>query len=537
LLCCLYTFASAGHAGELVLYEHHYYEYSGLGENTPLIICAPGFTQHHHSAEFHLLKGHLMRKGYSVLVMNPPQHGDDYSYCPKPFSWGANEPADLCRFMFDDSALSHIGIKENILTYHSDVHLLGFSIGAKIVVHLGAMDAVRDRIASIVAVATPYRVEEINMRLSGDACKIAEGTISGLYAYDRSSICRLAFMAVQLFGRCFAQRPENRVDRLSAPLLLIHGKDDWLTKSYHSVKLFRKVRQDQQAALCLLNTRTHAEDMLTRDRYDLRVLFMDVLDTWFEFTRKASETLPRDRFDTQFAQRLDSLESANERISPKDCISLMSTPVTNDLNSNLWVTPADMDRSYLTWNTNILDHDGELNSRHYLSFGCTDFSAPVWQRFRAGFSFSGDSMSGLTVDDIYLNFYADFGSLLRLRRLSLIASDHRQLISSDLGISLIDLQLNYYAIRNGNNATQLRLNLPLVGEAAASYIFGFEMSTFVKTVPSGLAKNGVGCYLFLGLPESGARFTPGVLLQYQQDAFQLNGVERNFAAGLSFRFK
>lgn len=537
LLCCLRFFTSAGYPGELVRYEDYYYEYNGLGEDTPLIVCVPGFTQHHHSAEFHLLKDHLKQEGFSMLVMNPPQHGDHYSYCPKPFSWGANEPADLCRFILDDSALSRIGIQENILTYHSDVHLLGFSIGAKIVVNLGAMDVMRGRIASVVAVATPYRVEDINVRLSGDVCKIPEGTISGMYAYDRSSISRLAFMVVQLFGHRYTERPENQVGRLSAPLLLIHGKDDWLTKSFHSVKLYRKVKQDQKAALCLLNTRTHAEDMLTREQYDLRVFFLDVLDTWFDYALNAADTLSRDRFDNQFALRMDSLENSAKRIFPKECISLMSSPVSNDLNSNLWVTPVDMDRSFLTWNTSILDHDGELSSRHYLSFGCADFSAPLWQRFRAGFSFSGDSMSRLSFDDVYLSFYSDFGSLLRLRRLSLIASNHRQVISSDLGISLIDLQLNYHVIKNGKDAAQLRLNFPLVGEAAASYLFGLEMSTFVDNVASEMSKSSVGCYLFLGLPESGARFTPGILLQYQQDAFRLNGVERSFAAGISCRLK
>ena len=169
-----FSYCLFGQPGIIEDYNHIKYEYQNLdsSDKTPLIICIPGFTQHNRSQEFLTLKDYFSRNGFSYLIMNPPQHGEEFTWFKKLYSWGETEVGDL------------IELSEYLKIWqkHSEIHLMGFSIGAKIVLKFSAEPKYSDSIKSVIAIAAPFRVGDINVRISGDIVRISEGLISSFHA-------------------------------------------------------------------------------------------------------------------------------------------------------------------------------------------------------------------------------------------------------------------------------------------------------------------------------------------------------------------
>lgn len=465
-----------------------------------LIICVPGFTQHNNSAEFNILKRFFQKNDFSYLIINPPQHGDTFEWKPV-FTWGEAEVEVFFELIFN--AL-------NLPKKYKEIHLLGFSIGAKIVLRLAAHEEVApNTFASVVAVATPYTVSDINMRMSGDICKFPEGAISGLYAYDRAGIRRILYMVFCGMPKALLKNrlsPASEMNSISVPTLLIHGSDDWLTKSYHSRKLFHLSEASRQISFVPINTRTHAEDMLSRDKTEIRQYFLDVLSKWFSYLQRPFLAPNKTDFDNNFQSTLSNLNN-NARLfySPRR-ISMLSSPTINESLGEIWMMDAEHNHSPIT--LSYLQNTEKSTRKLLLTLGPTNFEAPwyeVYKRWHYGLSYN-DKVNGAENIENYLSFLTHFGSVITLKRLSYLhgfsvkKSDfERRIWSADLSLMVLDFKLSYGRFfRDKKRIWHIATNLPLIGSADALYFIGSSYSVFLSQKGIKGPKHALKFYAFLG---------------------------------------
>ena len=534
LLLVVYPVPSFGQSDDIRQFKQIRYEYINIDNSrkNPLIICVPGFTQHNRSPEFLILKDYLSRKGFSILIMNPPQHGEDFTWTKKLNSLGEDEPDDLL------DLIEHLNVWEK----HNEIHLLGFSIGAKIVLKFSAIPEISNSLKSVVAVAAPYSVNDINMRLSGDITKISEGIISSFYAFDRASLVRIVYMGLVGMKRSltvFSKSPAKEIPFIKAPTLLLHGSDDWLTKSYHSVKLYYCANDNQPFSLVILNTRTHAEDMLSRDGSTVRNAFLNILDLWFNYINFNDLPEYKESFNSNFFSVLNST-NIKTLLYPRKRISLMSSPTFNELNTNLWISPADQNHSLFTINS-VWRLNTNNASRHFFTFGSTKLNKSFFDRFRLGFSFEQEEHNEISTLESYLSFYYSFGSLLQLKRLTYISginnSFNRKILSADFAFVLLDFQINYGQILQKSNDSQINFNFPLIGNASASYLLGVSYSRFLSSPSNFLPKNNCKVYCIVGPKYPIFKTRIRLTLQYEQNGFKSKTRESIWGAGVSLNFK
>jgi len=520
-------------------YQNIRYEYFNrdtlIKEGNHLAICIPGFTQHNNSAEFKMLKSFLkdsLAVKFSYLIMNPPQHGEDYTWFKKLYSWGENEVKDLLELT------DYLKVWEN----HDEVHLLGFSIGAKIILKFSAESKNKQSIKSVVAVAAPFRAGEINMRLLGDFKKISEGLISSFHAFKRAGILRIPYMVFLGMSKALIinkASPAKEISAIKAPTLLIHGSDDWLIKSYHSVKLFDRAKDTAQFSLVVLNTGAHAEDMLSRDGQKVRSSFFQILEAWLDYVNVRRTPKNKIEFNRTFKTKLGVNTKIKDFLYDSDRISLMSSPTINEINTDIWMSAADYNHSLVTFNSMLkLNEDNFL--RHFLTFGSIKTHGSILARLRVGLSFEQDEFNEISNLEAYFSLYRPFGSILWLRRLTFIqgvnCSSNRQIYSADLAFLVLDFQINYGKFVNNQNDWQLGFNFPLIGSASGSYYFGIGYSRFLSSISNQLFKNNLKAYLVIGptIPIFNTRFR--VRVQYEQNGISPNG-ERIWGAGLSLNFR
>lgn len=479
---------------EISTHNNIKFEYYRLNEfeKTPLVICVPGFTQHNRSPEFQLLKQRFRRLGFSWLIMNPPQHGEDIQWFKKMYSWGDGETDDLL------ALVDTLRIGER----HSEIHMLGFSIGAKVVLKFASSkSALRDSITSVIAVTAPYRVGDINLRLSGDYRKLLEGVASSLAAHGRSSFLKLSYM--MLFGMSKSllnnrASPASAIGDIRCPVLLLHGTDDWLTKSYHSRKLFNIANPHSRFALVFLDTPAHAEDMLSRGGADIKKAFFESIEYWFQFVRNGDYQSNKRAFDSRFKALLSS-RLTEKSIFPARKISLMSSTTFLDLNSNLWNTPADYNHSLVT--VNALHLNAQNSNRYFITAGSTKLRQGPLDRFRVGLSFEQKNFNRPLAFESYVSFYNPMGSLLWLRRISYISGIgspfDRRILSADMAFAVLDFQINYGTFSPDSYEWLLAVNFPLIGNGAATYSLGIGYSRFLSR-PAYAATDNFSVYLNFG---------------------------------------
>ncbi len=501
-------------------------------ENNPLIICVPGFTQHNASREFNTIKN-FFKINYSFLIMNPPQHGKDYTWCKKLYSWGENEVKDLLE----------LTTKLEVWDKHDEIHLLGFSIGAKIVLKFSAVSKNSAAIKSVIAVAAPYRVGDINIRLSGDMKIIQEGLLSSFYALKRAGLVRIPYMVFAGMHKALLVNkasPANEIPAIKAPALLLHGSDDWLTKSYHSVKLYERAKENQPFSLVVFNTQTHAEDMLSRDDAKISTAFLETLNDWFKFIREENNPNNKIQFNKNFNYKLKENSKIKNTLYPTGKISLMSSPTVNDLNTNIWISAADHNHSLFTVNSTF-KFKGKNITRYFFTLGSTKFSGSIVDRIRVGLSLEQESFKHSSAYEGYFSLYYPLGSVLWLKRLTYIIgignSFNRQIISADLSYLVFDFQINYGKFIRENSDLQIVCNFPLVGDAAASYFFGVGYSRFLTSAPGALFTDNLKVYLFVGpqIPLFNTRIR--LNLQFDRNGFYSERANNIWSAGVSLNFR
>ncbi len=482
---------SPGQQNSIGDFHHIKFEYHNIDSTrtSPLIICVPGFTQHNRSEEFTLIKNYFTANSFSYLIMNPPQHGEIYTKS-RIYTWGEREVADLLSLTLDSL---------RVFDRHSTIHLLGFSIGAKIVLNYSAKPRVRSKIASTIAVAAPFRVGAINGQVLGKGINPQESLLSSFAANKRAGFLRLGYMVFPgMFVALLKNRasPAENIAQIQSPLLLLHGSDDWLTKSYHSKQLFEKARLQQRIAFIALDTPIHAEDMLTRGSADLRKAFFKILSCWYEFSQQTLSDTVMEDFNAQFTKVLKMNESTSGLNYPIERITRISSPTLNDRRSNIWATPANQNPAAFSLHSSFAGND---QSRYFLSFaGPRKYR--FLSRFQGGLAFEKTAGNNLANTEAYLSIYYPFGSFIWMRKLTYIQTlkkaNQRKILSADLALLLLDFQLNYGDIRSPvKKEWQLNFNFPLINLADGRFFCGFNYSRFLNSI---MPESDFAAYFFIG---------------------------------------
>ncbi len=215
-----------------------------------LIIIAPGFFNSKDSPLLLRLKDALIAD-YDVLLFDFRGHGKSSGL----FSWLAEEDKDLeAVLQFAQASYKEIG-------------LIGFSFGAATGMSvLSRQDAVR----TFIAVSAPERFWKVNYNFwkldweEDIIYNLGEGRIGkGIRP-----------------GPFWLKKPKpiEAVGLLRCPVLYIHGKRDWVTGYWHSVKLYEKTTGRKQ--LQLIEQGSHAEYLMRKTQDE----FLAVLKKWLRDT-------------------------------------------------------------------------------------------------------------------------------------------------------------------------------------------------------------------------------------------------------------
>lgn len=512
------------------------YEYEDLGPRSPVILMVPGFTQHNRSLEFILLRDHFLQRGMSVLIMNPPQHGEDARLCGPLYGWGEGE----------DTALAHLAKGLGLASKHAGMHALGFSIGAKTIIRFAALPGVRGTLASVTAIAPPYRISDIDSRLSGDIRKPTEGPISTGGAVDRAGPGRIAYMSViGMTGALLINRatPADQIGQVEDPLLLVHGSDDWLIKSNHSVRLYARTRPEQPAALVILKTRTHAEDMLSRDRSEVRMGLIDVVDRWIDLAERGGARLPKDSLQAVFQAALDTVPWVKDHRVAPERISRLDHPTLFSPLSGLWYSaPNDHPALAGAHYTRAFEH-GSLDRLLLDASPWRRESHPWMGRFSAALSLADSAFSGDPQAEAGLAFdCCSTGTLIMLRRIGFWSgvgdSSRRRLVSADLTAYILNFRINYGRFFPGRDEDcGIAFSFPLIGDAASSYFLGAGYEAFLTDPGKASDRDKAQIFVVWGPSTGLAGVRPRLTFQYQQEGPASRGWHPRASAGLSLSFR
>jgi alpha-beta hydrolase superfamily lysophospholipase len=522
-----------GTPGEIRTIASIRFEYADAGEGTPLMVMVPGYTQHNRSPEFTLLRDHFLAEGMSVLIMNPPQHGEDIQWSAKIYDWGRREALDL-------EALTD---SLDVFASHPRVHALGFSIGAKTIIRFAALPRIRSRLASVIAVAPPYRVSDINKLLSGDLRSPFEGLISGGVAQTRAGFFRGVYMWSVGMTRMLAVNrasPALEAPEVRAPLLLAHGSGDWLIRANHSRRIYEGTGADQSVDLVILDSHSHAEDMLSLDESSVRQGLLDVMDAWMRLADAGGGASPRDSLGARFDRILDTVPWVRDHRVPVTSVSLLDHPTLFRPWDRLWYSAPEAS-PYLAG----LHYSGALayGADNRIRVDAAPWSGRrSWLRgWSAALSLADTAGTGEFKDpEASLSYSHPFGSVLMLRRLGFLSGmgeDDRRILSMDLCLYALDFQADYGTFSPHRGDAELSISLPLIADYASSFFLGAGYSGFPARAVEGYDRDAFQAFLVWGPPRPIRGTRARLDLRYFQKGFFSDGWSPRLAAGMSLYFR
>lgn len=215
------------------------------------VIIAHGFFNSKDSALIRKLKDYLINT-YDVIIFDFRGHGKSSGL----FSWTTKESLDLKKVL------------EYAKKKYSKIGLIGFSYGAAIGIQVLAEDRA---IASFIAIGAPYDCNKIechfwDLDIENDIIynlgegKVGKGIRPGPFWLKK-------------------KKPIDLIDKLSCPVLYIHGEKDWVIRYAHSQKLYEKTKAKKK--ITIIKNGSHAEYLL---REKTRKETAGLIRDWFKQT-------------------------------------------------------------------------------------------------------------------------------------------------------------------------------------------------------------------------------------------------------------
>ncbi|MCK9573420.1 MAG: alpha/beta hydrolase [Candidatus Omnitrophica bacterium] len=190
---------------------------------------------------------------YDVFMFDFRGHGKSGGL----YSWTAKENQDL------NAALNYLKGK------YKKTGLLAFSLGGSVSINVLAQ---RHDVDSLVCVSTPSDFSKIdyqfwNLDLEGD-------------------LFYTMFTKEGRYGRGFRpgpfwltkEKPIDNINKVTAPVLYIHGEKDWVIKPWHSKALYEKTILNKK--LVIIKNGPHAEYLMK----DSEKEFVGEIKNWFNQT-------------------------------------------------------------------------------------------------------------------------------------------------------------------------------------------------------------------------------------------------------------
>lgn len=217
------------------------------------IIVAHGF---YNNKDTHLFKSisEMFFNHYDTFTFDFRGHGKSSGF----FSWTAYEPTDLRAVV---SYVGKLGYKK--------IGLIGFSLGAATALIEASQNS---QIDSVVAVSAPYDFWQIN------------------FHFWEPEMVKDLKLNLGHKGKGKGVRPGNPflpkikpIDAVAervnlAPILFVHGQNDWLIKPNHSDELYKKAKEPKE--IVRMNGVGHAEKIFDDQPAEFEKICVD----WFSKT-------------------------------------------------------------------------------------------------------------------------------------------------------------------------------------------------------------------------------------------------------------
>ncbi|MDO8489758.1 MAG: alpha/beta fold hydrolase, partial [Candidatus Omnitrophota bacterium] len=224
-----------------------------------VIIIAHGYYSSKQVVILQLL-AQALGKDYDIFMFDFRGHGKSSGV----FTWTSREGADLG------------AVLDFIAPLYSKIGLIGFSMGASISINVLAKDK---RVDSFICVSAPsdmWRIDYWIWRFSwkGDAAytffnargRIGTGVRPGPFWLAKN-------------------KPIDNIDKITVPIMFIHGSRDWVIRPWHSQALFNKTQSKKR--LVTIKNGPHAEYLMR----DYPEEFFAEIKNWFLDTLMKEEDL------------------------------------------------------------------------------------------------------------------------------------------------------------------------------------------------------------------------------------------------------
>lgn len=216
------------------------------GFKNALIIC-PGFMMYKDSKPF-LMLSKALSEYFDVVTMDFRGHGRSAGT----YTFTSKEGLDL-KAVINYSAQRY-----------KSIGILGFSLGAAVVINEMAINKAADR---LMVVGAPTEFKRIENRFLNK--KVISSTIKK-FEWDMGHV-RLGNALLSKF------KPIENVDKISpVPILFVHGGRDTIVEPKHSKSLYEKAKEPKR--LVIFENCLHAEDVFFGDNFDN---FVSLCIEWF----------------------------------------------------------------------------------------------------------------------------------------------------------------------------------------------------------------------------------------------------------------
>jgi pimeloyl-ACP methyl ester carboxylesterase len=197
-----------------------------------VIVVAHGFFNSKDAVLIRRLKDMLIGE-YDVILFDFRGHGRSEGH----FSWTSKESYDLSRVL------------EYAWPRYAKIGVIGFSYGAAVSIQV--LSEQKD-VATFISISAPFDSTKIDYHFWD--LDIENDIFYNLGEGGRNKGVRLgAFWLPK-------KRPIDLVDKITCPVLYIHGEKDWVINDYHSEMLYDKTKARKK--IVIIKDGSHAEYLL-----------------------------------------------------------------------------------------------------------------------------------------------------------------------------------------------------------------------------------------------------------------------------------